>query len=48
MVKDWQYNAKTLSALLRMAVPMIVSQGAFAVMIFTDRYFLDRKGRPEG
>ena len=26
--------------LLRLALPMVVSQGAFAVMIFTDRYFM--------
>lgn len=39
-VKDWQYNPATLSMLLRMALPMVVSQGAFAVMIFTDRWFL--------
>ena len=40
MVKDWQYNSTTLGVLIRMAVPMIVSQGAFALMIFTDRYFM--------
>ena len=39
-MKDWQYNPETLSRLLRMALPMVVSQGAFAVMIFTDRWFL--------
>ncbi|MFL2840427.1 MAG: MATE family efflux transporter [Pseudohongiellaceae bacterium] len=43
-LKDWQYNSKTLSVLLRMSGPMVVSQGAFAVMIFTDRYFLAQLG----
>jgi len=27
---------------LRLALPMVVSQGAFAVMIFTDRYFMSQ------
>jgi MATE family multidrug resistance protein len=39
-LKDWHYNPKTLTVLLKMALPMVVSQGAFAVMIFTDRWFL--------
>jgi MATE family multidrug resistance protein len=43
-LKDWQYNSKTLSVLLRMSGPMVVSQGAFALMIFTDRYFLAQLG----
>lgn len=30
----------TLRELLRLALPMVVSQGAFAVMIFTDRLFM--------
>ena len=30
----------TLKELLTLAYPMIISQGAFAVMIFTDRYFM--------
>ena len=34
------FNFRALQSLLAMAIPMIVSQGAFAVMIFTDRYFL--------
>jgi MATE family multidrug resistance protein len=34
------FDAETLFTLLRMCVPMVISQGAFAVMIFTDRYFL--------
>ena len=32
----------TLRELLRLALPMVVSQGAFAVMIFTDRYFMSQ------
>ena len=28
--------------LLRLALPMVVSQGAFAMMIFTDRYFMSQ------
>ncbi len=43
-LKDWQYNSRTLSILLQMSGPMVVSQGAFAVMIFTDRYFLAQLG----
>jgi len=34
------FDSQTLKTLLIMSVPMIISQGAFAVMIFTDRYFL--------
>ena len=30
----------TLKELLTLAYPMVISQGAFAVMIFTDRYFM--------
>jgi Na+-driven multidrug efflux pump len=36
------FNRETLSQLLQIAVPMIVSQGTFAVMVFTDRYFLSQ------
>jgi multidrug resistance protein, MATE family len=43
-LKDWQYNSKTLSVLLKMSVPMVISQGTFALMIFTDRYFLAQLG----
>ena len=43
-LKDWQYNSKALSTLLRMSGPMVISQGAFAIMIFTDRYFLAQLG----
>ena len=40
MLKDWQFNPDTLSRLTKMALPMVISQGAFAIMIFTDRWFL--------
>ncbi|WP_243391649.1 MATE family efflux transporter [Pseudohalioglobus lutimaris] len=30
----------TLRELIRLSLPMVVSQGAFAVMVFTDRWFL--------
>ena len=33
-------NRKTLKELMIIAVPMVISQGAFAVMIITDRYFM--------
>ena len=36
------FNQKTLVELLRLALPMVVSQGTFAVMIFTDRYFMSQ------
>ncbi|MGB5347621.1 MAG: MATE family efflux transporter, partial [Woeseia sp.] len=35
-------NRRTLVELLRLALPMVVSQGTFAVMIFTDRYFMSQ------
>ena len=31
-----------MAELLRLAIPMVVSQGTFAVMIFTDRYFMSQ------
>jgi MATE family multidrug resistance protein len=34
------FDLVTLLRLLQMSIPMVISQGAFAVMIFTDRYFL--------
>lgn len=40
MMKISPINITALRALLTLAFPMIVSQGAFAVMIFTDRYFM--------
>ena len=36
------FSRRTLSELLRLALPMVVSQGTFAVMIFTDRYFMSQ------
>ncbi|MFT7461204.1 MAG: MATE family multidrug resistance protein, partial [Planctomycetota bacterium] len=35
-------NKETLIELLRLSLPMVISQGAFAVMIFTDRYFMSQ------
>lgn len=37
-----QLNPVTFREMVRIAVPMIVSQGTFAVMIFTDRYFMSQ------
>jgi len=36
------FNKRTMVELLRLALPMVVSQGTFAVMIFTDRYFMSQ------
>ena len=36
------FSRKTMAELLRLALPMVVSQGTFAVMIFTDRYFMSQ------
>jgi multidrug resistance protein, MATE family len=36
------FSMTTLHKLLAIALPMVVSQGAFAVMIFTDRYFMSQ------
>ncbi|MDJ0814154.1 MAG: MATE family efflux transporter [Woeseiaceae bacterium] len=36
------FSRQTLAELLRLALPMVVSQGTFAVMIFTDRYFMSQ------
>ncbi len=36
------FSRRTLAELLRIALPMVVSQGTFAVMIFTDRYFMSQ------
>lgn len=33
-------DRSTIKELLTLAYPMVISQGAFAVMIFTDRYFM--------
>ncbi|MBT8095685.1 MAG: MATE family efflux transporter [Woeseia sp.] len=43
MLSPFRYfNRLTLVELLRLALPMVVSQGTFAVMIFTDRYFMSQ------
>ena len=36
------FSRQTMVELLRLALPMVVSQGTFAVMIFTDRYFMSQ------
>lgn len=36
------FSMATMRSLLAIAMPMVVSQGAFAVMIFTDRYFMSQ------
>jgi MATE family multidrug resistance protein len=36
------FSRNTMAELLRLAMPMVVSQGTFAVMIFTDRYFMSQ------
>lgn len=38
------FDKRTFSELLALALPMVVSQGAWAVMVFTDRYFLAKVG----
>lgn len=40
MLNFLKVEKKTLQLLLGIAYPMVVSQGAFAVMIFTDRFFM--------
>jgi MATE family multidrug resistance protein len=35
-----RFSPATLRELLRLSLPMVVSQGAFAVMVFTDRLFM--------
>ena len=42
MLERLHFNKATLYELLRIALPMVVSQGTFAVMIFTDRYFMSQ------
>ncbi len=37
-------DRETLKMLLAIALPMIVSQGTYALMIFTDRYFMSQIG----
>ena len=36
------YSTATLKELFRLALPMVVSQSAFALMVFTDRLFMSR------
>lgn len=38
----FHFNSATLRTLFGIALPMVVSQGAFAVMTFTDRYFMSQ------
>lgn len=40
MLQALRIEKTTLSELLVIAFPMVISQGAFAVMIFTDRFFM--------
>ena len=42
MLKKLHFSFATLSELFRIAMPMVVSQGTFAIMIFTDRYFMSQ------
>jgi len=42
LLKKLYLSKETLFELVKIAVPMVVSQGAFAVMIFTDRYFMSQ------
>ena len=36
------FSLTTLKELFRLALPMVVSQGAWAAMVFTDRFFMSR------
>ncbi len=42
LLQRLHFNRDTMLELLKIALPMVVSQGAFAVMIFTDRYFMSQ------
>lgn len=42
LLERLHFNKETLRELMRFAIPMVVSQGTFAVMIFTDRYFMSQ------
>ena len=42
VLSRFQHRKDTLFELARIALPMVVSQGTFAVMIFTDRYFMSQ------
>lgn len=38
------FDSATLLQLLRLSIPMVISQGSFGLLIFTDRYFLGQIG----
>ena len=42
MLKRFQIYHDTLAELFKLSLPMVISQGAFAIMIFTDRYFMSQ------
>ena len=42
LLQRLNFNKDTMLELMRIAIPMIVSQGTFAVMIFTERYFMSQ------
>jgi MATE family multidrug resistance protein len=42
LLQRLHFNRATLRELIIIALPMVVSQGTFAVMIFTDRYFMSQ------
>jgi len=42
LLKLLRIEKETLMELLRLSLPMIISQGAFAVLIFTDRFFMSQ------
>ena len=42
LLERLHFSKDTLSELVKIALPMVVSQGTFAVMIFTDRYFMSQ------
>ena len=42
LIARLHFSMATMRTLLAIALPMVVSQGAFAVMIFTDRYFMSQ------
>ena len=42
VLSSFHLKKDTLFELARIALPMVVSQGTFAVMIFTDRYFMSQ------
>ncbi len=42
MLDKLHFSFATLRELFKIAMPMVVSQGTFAIMIFTDRYFMSQ------